>query len=48
MGVVFREWAPAAEEVYLVGDFNSWNQESVKCKRLGNDIFEVFLPDDAE
>lgn len=33
--------------MFLVGDFNSWNQEICKCERLANDIFEVFVPDDA-
>lgn len=32
----------------LVGDFNNWNQDEHKCKRLDNGVFEVFVPDDAE
>lgn len=27
-GWYYREWAPAAEALYLIGDFNGWNRES--------------------
>lgn len=25
-GIRYKEWAPAAKEVYLTGDFNGWNR----------------------
>lgn len=42
-GWVYREWAPAAEAMYLTGDFNEWNTESHPMTRLENDIFEIQL-----
>ena len=33
-GFVFRVWAPHAEEVSVVGDFNAWDPEANKMKRL--------------
>ncbi|MBE6885467.1 MAG: 1,4-alpha-glucan-branching enzyme [Ruminococcaceae bacterium] len=42
-GWVYREWAPAADEMYLTGDFNNWDIESCPMTKLENGIFEVHL-----
>ncbi len=42
-GWVYREWAPAAEAMYLTGDFNDWNTESCPMQRLENGVFEIEL-----
>ncbi len=42
-GWVYREWAPAAEEMYLTGDFNGWNTRSHKMKKLPDGVFELLL-----
>ncbi len=42
-GWVYREWAPAAEEMYLTGDFNKWDAEGCPMKKLDNGVFEVEL-----
>lgn len=43
---VFREWAPNATEIYLVGDFNGWKeQKKYACKRIkGTGNWELKLP----
>ena len=45
-GWVFREWAPNATDIYLVGDFNDW-KESVdyRCKKVeGTGNWELKVP----
>ena len=42
-GWVYREWAPAAQTMYLTGDFNDWQLTSHPLKRLDNGIFEIEL-----
>ena len=42
-GWVYREWAPAAEAMYLTGDFNQWDARSCPMKRLEGGVFEVEL-----
>ncbi len=42
-GWVYREWAPAAERMYLTGDFNGWNIEDCPMNRLENGVFEVHI-----
>lgn len=42
-GWVYREWAPAADAMYLTGDFNNWNVEECPMTRLENGVFEVRL-----
>jgi 1,4-alpha-glucan branching enzyme len=48
-GWVFREWAPNATEIFLIGDFNSWQPtESYRAKRIpGTDNWELRLPEKA-
>lgn len=43
-GWVFREWAPNATDIVLIGDFSDW-QELVKyrLKRLDNGVWEIHL-----
>jgi len=40
-GWVYREWAPAAQKMYLTGDFNNWDTNSCPMKKLENGVFEV-------
>ena len=42
-GWVYREWAPAADEMYLTGDFNNWDIKNCPMTKLENGIFEVHL-----
>ena len=46
-GWVYREWAPAAEAVSLIGNFNDWNPASHPLTRLENGNWELKLPEDA-
>ncbi len=43
---VFREWAPNATAIYLIGDFNNWQEdEKYKLKPLGKSgNWEIKLP----
>ncbi len=43
-GWYYREWAPAAEAVYLTGDMVNWNKTKLELTPLENGVFEIFLP----
>ena len=45
-GWVFREWAPNATDIYLIGDFNNWQEtEQYRLKRIaGTGNWEIKLP----
>ena len=46
-GWVFREWAPNASSIFLIGDFNSWTEtDAGKLVNKGN-YWEIILPRDA-
>jgi len=45
-GWVYREWAPAAQRLYLTGDFNNWNKTQYPLKKLRNGNWELKLPED--
>ncbi|MDR1624817.1 MAG: alpha amylase C-terminal domain-containing protein [Tannerellaceae bacterium] len=41
---IFREWAPNATAIYLVGDFNNWQKsESYRMNRLEHGNWEIVL-----
>ncbi|MDW7677284.1 MAG: alpha-amylase family glycosyl hydrolase [Bacillota bacterium] len=42
-GWVYREWAPAAEALYLLGDFNDWNRRSHPLTKKEGGVWELFL-----
>ena len=46
-GWVYREWAPAADALYLMGDFNSWQETATPMQSLGNGSWELVLPHEA-
>jgi len=44
-GVGFAVWAPNAESVSVVGDFNEWKGASHKMRSLGSSgVWELFIP----
>ena len=43
-GWVYREWAPGAKQMHLVGDFNGWNRKSHPMKRLPGGNWEIEIP----
>ena len=43
-GWYYREWAPAAERMYLTGDFCGWDRHAHPMQKLDNGIFELYLP----
>ena len=45
-GVWYREWAPAAEGLALMGDFNGWDPAANPMERDEWGIWHLFLPDD--
>jgi len=47
-GITYREWAPAAREAYLMGDFNDWNTNSHAMQKNDFGVFELNLPDNAD
>ena len=45
-GWVYREWAPAADQLYLAGEFNNWAWTETPMTRTDNGNWELFLPGD--
>jgi len=42
-GWVYREWAPAAEQMFFTGEFNNWDIYGCPMKNIGNGVWEVEL-----
>ncbi len=46
-GWVFREWAPNATGIHLIGDFNNWQKtEEYRLSRKDNGVWEIKLGED--
>ncbi|TXG51930.1 hypothetical protein EZV62_021099 [Acer yangbiense] len=44
-GIVYREWAPAAEEAQLIGDFNGWDGTNHKMEKNQFGVWSIKIPD---
>ena len=40
-GAVFRVWAPKAESVSVVGDFNFWNEQDLPMQKISDGVWEA-------
>ena len=50
-GVCFDVWAPNASKVYVIGDFNGWNEYSHEMQRIEPTtmgVYELFVPEAKE
>jgi 1,4-alpha-glucan branching enzyme len=45
-GVWYREWAPGALQLRVIGDFNEWNRWATPMVRDQFGVWGLFLPDD--
>lgn len=43
-GWIYREWAPNAHNLSLIGDFNDWNPDSHPLSKKENGVWEIFIP----
>jgi 1,4-alpha-glucan branching enzyme len=47
-GTAFAVWAPQAQRVSVAGSFNAWDGRASAMRRVGNGIWEIFIPGVAE
>ncbi len=47
-GTTFALWAPSAQRVSVVGDFNDWDGRRAPMRSVGSGVWEHFLPNVAE
>ena len=43
-GWYYREWAPNADALFLIGDFNNWDRTSHPLEKKENGVWEIYLP----
>ena len=47
-GWIFREWAPNATQIYLIGTFSDWKENATYAmQRIDNGNWEIKLSEDA-
>ncbi|MDX1931735.1 MAG: alpha amylase C-terminal domain-containing protein [Capsulimonadales bacterium] len=44
-GIRYREWAPGADRLFLIGDFNGWDRQRHPLTRDEFGVWSLFLPD---
>ncbi|XP_057468700.1 1,4-alpha-glucan-branching enzyme 1, chloroplastic/amyloplastic-like isoform X1 [Actinidia eriantha] len=44
-GIVYREWAPAAQEAQVIGDFNGWDGSNHKMEKNQFGVWSIKIPD---
>jgi 1,4-alpha-glucan branching enzyme len=44
-GWYYREWAPEAYKLSLIGDFNGWNRDEHTLIKNAHGIWEIFIPE---
>lgn len=42
-GWYYREWAPGADALYIIGDMNNWEKPGLQLNEIGNGVYEIFL-----
>ena len=42
-GWIYREWAPNADGLYLIGDFNGWDKHSHPLHKINDEDWEIFV-----
>ncbi|MFC2125721.1 alpha amylase C-terminal domain-containing protein [Bacteroidota bacterium] len=42
----YREWAPEAFDLSLIGDFNNWDRAAHRLEKMDNGVWEIFIPGD--
>ncbi|KNA05833.1 hypothetical protein SOVF_186640 [Spinacia oleracea] len=43
--ILYREWAPAAQEAQLIGDFNGWDGSNYKMEKNQFGVWSIRIPD---
>ncbi|KAJ6736514.1 14-ALPHA-GLUCAN-BRANCHING ENZYME [Salix viminalis] len=44
-GIVYREWAPAAQEAQIIGDFNGWDGSNHRMEKNEFGVWSIKIPD---
>ena len=42
-GWIYREWAPNADGLFLIGDFNNWDKHSHPLTKINGQDWEIFV-----